>query len=442
MFSNHSPRFWCLLVLAGAFVLRAGAAVGLQAWLDRTPPRLCLIAGDAEGYWELGRKLADGDEYSIYEPPRQVLRMPGFPLFLAGAMKLTGESHLAIRLLLAAVGTGACGLVYWLGRELFDHDIGLIAAAIVALSPTLIVFSVMFLSETLFAAALVACLIAFAKLNSLLPSPLFGGEGLGVRGVPSDFTAPHPSPLPQGERERRQCNWIAIAAGVLAAVATLVRPTWLLIAPAFAVWHGLRNGRAGWMQSGLLLAGLAVTLSPWVIRNYLTTGHPVLTTLWVGPSLYDGLNPTANGDSDMTFIQQDGVYNRMSEYEADQHYRRAAREFVTTNPGRAIELAFAKLARFWSPVPNAAQFGNVWLRIGVLAGFVPLVVLAAVGWWHTRRDVSRWLLPLAPIVYFSLVHAVFVGSVRYRLPAEYPLAVLAAVGARWLMKIRGSYSDF
>ncbi|MBI5761364.1 MAG: glycosyltransferase family 39 protein, partial [Planctomycetales bacterium] len=161
MFSNHSPRFLCLLVLAGAFVFRAGAAVGLQAWLDRTPPRLCLIAGDAEGYWELGRKLADGDEYSIYEPPRQVLRMPGFPLFLAGAMRLTGENHLAIRLLLAAVGTGACGLVYWLGRELFDHDIGLIASTIVAVSPTLIVFSVMFLSETLFAAALVACLIAF-----------------------------------------------------------------------------------------------------------------------------------------------------------------------------------------------------------------------------------------------------------------------------------------
>ena len=438
MYSNHSPRFLCLLVLAGAFVLRAGAAIGLQAWLDLTPPRLCLIAGDAEGYWELGRKLADGNEYSIYDPPRQVLRMPGFPLFLAGAMKLTGESHLAIRLLLAAVGTGACGLVYWLGRELFDTDIGLIATAIVAVSPTLIVFSVMFLSETLFAAALMASLIAFAKLSvSLLPSPL-GGEGSGVRGGPSNSTAPHPSPLPKGERESVQRNWFAITAGVLAAVATLVRPTWLLIAPAFAVWHGLRNGRAGWVQSGLLIAGLAVTLSPWVIRNYLATGHPVVTTLWVGPSLYDGLRPSATGDSDMAFIEQDGVYDRMSEYDADQHYRRAAREFVTANPGRTLQLAFAKLARFWSPVPNAAQFGSVWVQIGVLACFVPLVVLAIAGWWHTRRDVSRWLLPLAPIVYFSLVHAVFVGSLRYRLPAEYPLAVLAAVGGRSLMKTRGT----
>ncbi|MBI5758429.1 MAG: hypothetical protein HZA46_07920, partial [Planctomycetales bacterium] len=284
----------------------------------------------------------------------------------------------------------------------------------------------------------VACLIAFAKLSpSLLPSPL-GGEGLGVRGGPSTTTAPHTSPLPKGEREQSQLNWIAIAAGVLAAVATLVRPTWLLIAPAFAMWHGLRTGRAGWMQSCLLLAGLIVTLSPWVIRNYLATGHPVVTTLWVGPSLYDGLNPQATGDSDMTFIEQDGVYDRMSEYDADQHYRRAARVFVTENPGRAIQLAFAKLTRFWSPVPNAAQFGNAWVRIGVLACFVPLVVLAIVGWWHTWRDVSRWLLPLAPIVYFSLVHAVFVGSLRYRLPAEYPLAVLAAVGGRWLMKTRRS----
>lgn len=437
MFSHRSRRFWCLLVLAGAFVFRAAAAFGLQAYLDRNGPRLCLIAGDAEGYWELAQKLAAGDEFSIYDPPRRVLRMPGFPLFLATAMKVTGENHLAIRLLLAGVGTGACGLVYWLGRELFDHDIGLLAAAIVAVSPTLVMFSVMFLSETLFAAALVACLIAFAKLTKPLPSPLWGEES-GVRGAPNTTTTTHPSPLPHGEREHGHLHWFAIAAGVLAAVATYVRPTWLLVGPAFALWLGLRNGRRGWWHGSLLVVSLAACLSPWVIRNYLATGHPVVTTLWVGPSLYDGLHPGASGDSDMTFIERDGAYDRMSEYDADQHYRREAWKFVRDQPGRAIQLAFVKLGRYWSPLPNAAQFGHPVARIAVLLSFVLVPVLAAVGWWHVRQDVSRWLLPLAPIMYFALVHAVFVGSLRYRLPAEYPLAVLAAVGVNWLWKSRGS----
>jgi hypothetical protein len=32
-----------------------------------------------------------------------------------------------------------------------------------------------------------------------------------------------------------------------------------------------------------------------------------------------------------------------------------------------------------------------------------------------------------------MVHTVFIGSLRYRLPAEYALLVLSAVGGRWLV---------
>jgi hypothetical protein len=41
---------------------------------------------------------------------------------------------------------------------------------------------------------------------------------------------------------------------------------------------------------------------------------------------------------------------------------------------------------------------------------------------------------LGPVLFFAALHAVFVGSQRYRLPAEYPLAVLAAAG--WLEILR------
>jgi hypothetical protein len=45
-------------------------------------------------------------------------------------------------------------------------------------------------------------------------------------------------------------------------------------------------------------------------------------------------------------------------------------------------------------------------------------------------------LAAGPVLYFALVHAVFVGSVRYRLPAEYPLLVLSAVGLQRLAQRR------
>src|SRR5262245_18597713 len=162
-------------------------------------------------------------------------------------------------------------------------------------------------------------------------------------------------------------------------------------------------------------------MAPWAIRNHRLTGHFVATTLWVGPSLYDGLSPQASGASDMTFIETEGLYRQpgMSEYDNDQHCRRLAWEFARAQPLRAAQLAAIKLWRFWNPIPNADQFGHWAIRlvVGLFEG--PILVLAAIGLWKSRRSVCRWLPAAAPVLYFTLVHALFIGSLRYRLPAEY-----------------------
>jgi hypothetical protein len=288
--------------------------------------------------------------------------------------------------------------------------------------PTFVAFSVLLLSETLFAVALLASLIAMVRLVRADSGP--GGQGARAPGkddaIPGHLAPWRPGPPSLG--------W-ALASGFLIGAATLVRPTWLLIGPGFVVVFILvsreRLRAAG--LSAVLLAGLALSLTPWTIRNALVTGHFIPTTLWVGASLYDGLNPQATGASDMRFIEDDGVYQRMSEYDADQFYRRKAKEFARQHPGRAIQLAAIKLWRFWNPIPNAEQFGRWEIAVVVGLGALPLLVLAAWGGIMVRRDPWSWLIPVAPVIYFSLVHMVFVGSIRYRLPVEYPLAVLAAV---------------
>jgi len=398
-FSSLPSLRWILL---GALVLRVGAAIGVQRWVERPPGRLCLIAGDAEGYWELARQVARGESFALYDPPRFAMRMPGFPLFLAGIMKLFGERILLTRILLAAVGTAACWLVYWLGRELADEPTGRIAALLATLSPTMTVFSVLLLSETLFALTLLVSLVGFARL----------------------IWAKTP----------RQALFAALLVGLSCGLATLVRPTWFLVAPAFALIAILRPAqrRKKLVDAALILVAFSIVMAPWTIRNARVTGHFVPTTLWVGPSLYDGLSPQATGASDMRFIEKDGIYRnpKISEYDADQHYRRAAWEFVRAHPGRAAELTLIKLGRFWNPFPNADQFAHWAIRLGVGLYELPVLLLAAIGAWVARKDPAKLLLAAGPVLYFALVHALFVGSMRYRLPAEYALLVLSALALR------------
>ena len=182
------------------------------------------------------------------------------------------------------------------------------------------------------------------------------------------------------------------------------------------------------MESVFLLAALFLTLLPWGLRNRAATGHFVLTTLWVGPSLYDGLSESATGESNMTFFDHENLLGSMSEYQMDQEYRRRAWSFAGENPGRAMQLGLIKLCRFWSPWPNASQFRAWWQCLAVAAVAVPVMLLAAYGAWLARQNAALLLLTLGPVMYFSAVHSVFIGSVRYRLPAEYPLLVLSSIG--------------
>ena len=365
--------FWIALFLA--LVVRLVLAFGVQQIVAKTPGRLCLISGDAEGYWELAGKIVAHEDYCLYSPPRYVLRMPGFPALLAIPRFLAGPNPFVARIVLALVGTLACWLSYWLGRELVDQRVGVLALFYTALSPTMCLFSVLFLSETAFAAGMVASLIAIAQLVRRIESS---------RGQPSTLL----------------CGQ-AVLAGFLVALATMMRPTWLLVGPGIAVLICLLGGRllaadkvvhepvsSIWKHRSFVAIsvclGMGILVLPWSIRNRIVTGHLIPTTLWVGPSLYDGLNPHATGDSEMTFFETDQLMLQMSEYEMDQEYRRRAWAYLRANPGRSAELAVIKQTRYWSPAPNSEQFAQPLIRLIAWIAYLPLIGLALLGFWVCR----------------------------------------------------------
>jgi 4-amino-4-deoxy-L-arabinose transferase-like glycosyltransferase len=407
-------RWHFIAVLAMALVLRLGAAVW---WEERLPAGQKFRFGDSEGYWELARTIARGQPYEYSPLKYKVFRTPGYPLVLSPLFLISSEPP-AIwgRVLGALLGTAAVGAVAGLAGLLFDRRTALVAAAIAAVYPEAIALSVFVLSEAPFVPLMMLNLIAWAcAWRATSTRQLFG--------------------------------W-ALAGGVMAGLATLMRPSWLLFVP-FAAVIGIAIGpkRAKHARiAAVMLAGLALTMSPWWIRNYAVAGRLVPTSLQVGASLYDGLNPDASGASDMrfvpVFVEQQWAADEppgadtsgLFEDRLDRRMRDASVAWARQNPRRVAQLTGIKFARMWSPIPNAAEFGSPMLRLVLAATYLPVVVLALVGIWScffggglrgARRDWPYLLLAL-PGVYFTCLHVIFVSSLRYRGPAMLPLIVLAA----------------
>ncbi len=393
-----ASRFAIWTILTVALLLRIAAAVAIDQKV-RAEGRQFLIEGDANGYWELGRKIANGEEYSIYTPPRRVLRTPGFPLLLALSINMFGPSVFAASIVMAVVGTGCCWLTHLLARRFLDEKTSLVAMAMAAVSPIQIGSNVQILSETWFSFWLLLCLIALEPLLSSSSTSLGRGRSL--------------------------------LCGVLTGLTTLVRPGWIL-------WTGLSAGlvlllgtgsRAKRVESAALIAiGCFIALLPWAWRNHEVTGHWVFTSLWSGPSLYDGLHPGATGASDMRFVDEETVFSTMSEFDANAHYKQRAFRFAVENPGRALELAFLKAGRYLAPSLNADGFRGGPFSLFCLAWYICFAILVAFGALRGMGRFSYVLLLTGPFLQFLLVHMVFVGSIRYRLPVEFPLSVLAAAG--------------
>jgi hypothetical protein len=437
---RHLAPMQVAIILTLAGLVRLGAAVYWQEhWHGQ------FVFGDSHSYFELARTIARGEPYQL-PSGEQVFRAPGYPLLLAPVFWFCDNPNAvwAARIEGCLFGSLTALVVAWWAGMLFGPRAAWIAGLIAALYPEAVAVSVPVLSEASFwllvALDLAMWTIAWSREQ---------GAGSREEGAGS-------------EQGIARLIFISLVVGGIAGAATLVRPSWMLFLP-FAMACGLvasllrRRLSAGHVSNvprarqignlprkqlllGLaMVAGFGLAMMPWWMRNYRVTGHFVPTTLQVGASLYDGWNPKATGASDMRFVPEFEAELRQSdkdhaipspvdgfEYRLDRRFRQAAWEWASSHPGRALQLAGVKLLRIWNVWPNEPSFSAWPVRLAVLVTYAPLMLLAAIGAWRARNLGWQAALCWLPAVYFTLLHTVFVSSMRYRQPALLGLIVLAA----------------
>jgi 4-amino-4-deoxy-L-arabinose transferase-like glycosyltransferase len=395
----------CAIILSCAFALRLIAAFWWQA---RLPAGEKFGFGDSASYWDLAERIGHGRPYEYGDGGDRIFRTPGYPLLLAPLFWFRDVPPVMwARIEGAALGTIAVAVMMWLAWILFDSTAGATAGLIGAIYPGGIAASVFVLSEAAYCPLLLLQLVCWT----------------------SAWRAPTWKTLTTN----------AVLAGLAAGAATLVRPSHLLFTPFALSLAMLTAGRRRNLIIGtLMLVGLAVTMSPWWWRNYHVTGRFVATTLQMGASLYDGLNPNATGASDMRFVPEFVSQQRHAdtyaespardsfEERVDHRMREAAVTWSKQNPRRVLQLAGIKFARMWSPLPNAAEFQSWTFRLVLFVSYTPLLIGSVWGAGRYLRRGWPFVLCVAPAAYLTLLHVIFVSSIRYREPAMLSLAVLAA----------------
>jgi hypothetical protein len=385
-----------LLLLVSLLVRLAWAAVqpSDDAAIDQLP--------DQREYLSLGRSLLHAHTLAFVDPRFDqtvyTYRTPGYPAFIA----LLGGSPLAVRLAQAVIDTSTVLAVYLLARQLSGTGfLPLLAAVIVAINPFLIYFCGLLLSETLFAAALLWSTLLLLRRA-----------------------------------------WIAAA--IILLLAVLIRPSALLLCPLLAaIATPAANRPAGGAYplrdmvraAGVTILVLIVGLLPWAYRNYRLLGEWVWSTSNAGVTLYDGFNPAARGGSDQRFLSAMPQLRSMNEMERDRYLSHAARQWAGEHGRQLPGLTLIKIARTWSPVPLSAEFGKLLYRAVAAVYALPLDALVIAGLFSRRLRRGAKVLLLTPAVYFTVVHALSVGSLRYRVPVEPLLAVIAATGALNLFRL-------
>jgi Dolichyl-phosphate-mannose-protein mannosyltransferase len=390
------------IALAAVVLLGLGVRLGWVFRQSNDPAQIESLSDQRE-YLDLGRHLLDGDGLWMADPRfgQTVLayRTPGYPAFVA----LCGAKPAIVRSAQALLDSSSILAVFLLARRWLGIGGALLAAALAAVDPYPIFFSGLILSESLFAAM------------------LCWGMALLVL---SD------GPWPSG---RKRFTWLG--GGLLLALAVLVRPGAIALPVVLGVAAALvnRNRRepydSRWplpvAATMLLLTGLV--LFPWAVRNRWQLGAWVWTSTNDGITGYDGFDPDATGASDQRFLNRMPWTRDMTELARSRYFATLADEWIADHRLEALKLSGMKIARTWSPMPLSDQYGGrrLYVTVGIVFDAVLfLLVLAGLRRDNLPGPAKRFLL--LPAVYFTAAAALSVGSLRYRIPADGPMGIIAA----------------
>ncbi|MDA3874439.1 MAG: hypothetical protein PF795_10835 [Kiritimatiellae bacterium] len=185
------------------------------------------------------------------------------------------------------------------------------------------------------------------------------------------------------------------------------------------------------------VAGAVVV--PWTIRNYLHFDAFIPVSTNSGISLLAGNSPGVTGSSGVNdyLIERIRYHEGLSEVDTANAYTKEALDWIKGNPKDAFTLYLKKVLNYFNYRNDLyiKQEGSGFTWFVIALTYYPLLLLALLRYTYTRTNLPSPVEWFFLLVYFgnSLLSAVFFTRLRFRVPFDFILIVLAAVSISILL---------
>ena len=344
-----------------------------------------------EGLLKVPQQSPDG----VAHP--SAFRMPLPSMLMGIGFAMFGHKYMVARLVSMVIGSLAAPLMYRFVRRFATQPPALLASLGLILHPVLVFDTARMLSEPYFMTALLLGLDLSLRAYELrtMPSGLWAGLAWGL----AIMVKPQAAPM-----------------------------AFLIMLYLFA--------RSSWKAATCLAVGVVVVLVPWVIRNTMVMGHPILLATEGGETFLGSNNPYILDNPKTWGMWQAPM--KIEEYrlrllpiqdevERNQEQYAIAMEYLKANPGVIPKLVTRKLLRWFNPITDSGGA----IRFVILGSYGILLLLLAIGVFRGtfQSSVALHFVLLCSLVLVAIT-AVFWGMLtRGRISLEVLWIPWAAITA-------------
>jgi 4-amino-4-deoxy-L-arabinose transferase-like glycosyltransferase/Flp pilus assembly protein TadD len=393
-----------------AIFLIALAVRWLYAIELRDSPLFAALMGDGASYDRWARQIAAGDWYGS----EVFYQAPLYPYFLAVIYKLFGHDAWAARMVQIVIGSASCVLLAAAGTKFFSRRAGIAAGVILALYGPAIFFDAI-IQKPVLAIFFTCALLLLAAIM-----------------------------------QQRPRWWISLLIGITLGAFALTRENALILVPIVGGWLLWLRGKR-WLNAAAFVLGMALLLVPVGLRNKDIGGQFLLTTAQMGPNLFIGNNPQADGRYnplvpargdpkferiDAKRLADEATGKDLSPSEVSRYWTGRVVDYMRAQPMDWLKLMGIKAALVinareiidFESIEASREQSRVLALFSYVLHFGIVAPVGVMGIWLTRRRWRELWLLYAVLVGVAGSVAVFYIFARYRIPIVPVLVLFAAAG--------------